>query len=76
MFLNLNRLFIHFFQKWTCENFFVSKVNIGDQIGRNFKPCHYVHMEKIKNRSLRGHVLTGNECYTINIVHVIVDMLL
>ena len=31
---------------------------------------------KVKNRSLRGHVLTGNECYTINIVHVIVDMLL
>ena len=29
-----------------------------------------------KNRSLRGHVLTGNECYTINIVYVIVDMLL
>ena len=21
-----------------------------------------------KNRSLKGHVLTGNECYTINIV--------
>ena len=31
---------------------------------------------KEKNRSLRGHVLTGNECYTINIVYVIVDMLL
>ena len=30
----------------------------------------------LKNRSLRGHVLTGNECYTINIVYVIVDMLL
>ena len=29
-----------------------------------------------KNRSLRGHVLTGNKCYTINIVYVIVDMLL
>ena len=29
-----------------------------------------------KNRSLRGHVLTSNECYTINIVYVIVDMLL
>ena len=29
-----------------------------------------------KNRSLRGHVLTGNECYTINIVYVIVDMVL
>ena len=24
----------------------------------------------IKNRSLRGHVLTGNECYTINIVYM------
>ena len=32
--------------------------------------------ETKKNRSLRGHVLTGNECYTINIVYVIVDMLL
>ena len=30
----------------------------------------------LKNRSLRGNVLTGNECYTINIVYVIVDMLL
>ena len=29
-----------------------------------------------KNRSLRGHVLPGNECYTINIVYVIVGMLL
>ena len=29
-----------------------------------------------KNRSLKGHVLTGNECYTINIVYVIVDMVL
>ena len=33
-------------------------------------------MSILKNRSLRGHVLTGNECYTINIVYVIVDMLL
>ena len=30
----------------------------------------------IKNSSLRGHVLTGNECYTINTVCVIVDMFL
>ena len=30
----------------------------------------------LKNRSLRGHVLTGNECHTINIVYVIVDKLL
>ena len=37
---------------------------------------NFSSVESLKNRSLRGHVLTGNECYTINIVYVIVDMLL
>ena len=31
---------------------------------------------KTKIGPVRGHVLTGNEYYTINIVYVIVDMLL
>ena len=31
-------------------------------------PCQ----DKSKNRSLRGHVLMGNECYTINCRHAFV----
>ena len=46
---------------------FLSGVNFADRTSA---------LTQKKNRSLRGHVLTGNECYAINIVDVIVDMLL
>ena len=46
-------------------------------VGKTIIQLQYkVTQKKLKNRSLREHVLTGNECYTIYIVCVIVDMLL
>ena len=44
------------------------KINCTSVIGKEGK--------RYENRSLREHVLMGNECYTINIVCVLVDMLL
>ena len=59
---SVNNIYIHIY----------SQIHVTKIISDNGKALLHPH----KNRSPRVHVLTGNECYTITIVYVIVGMLL